>query len=566
MPAVRHGVPATAISPTARSAGSSGRRLAPSDERPARDSDYSESATQVSENAVDPQRPDLAPEGPILDHAGSGSSLENTELRYIIYVILLQPSAFRVWELTWGRRTLSERHVNMMTFSAVIGIGFFLQSGRVIYLTGPGLAFIAYLLMGSVMWSVNACLGEMTALFPVTGALFELPCRFVDESIGYTVGWMSWWVQIFVPYALLIVRRFSWVVIIASELDAVASLFNFRFKHDYLVHNHFPNPTLEWSTNNTNPAVWVTIFLFGVVIPVNCLKVRWFGEIEYVIGVLKMLFFVGLIMFNIILNALTGTGFKYYRSPWGFTSATFKTDDGHIYTGSSAHLYGMWSAMTITIFSMIGFEMIAVSARENKDYATREGVKLATRKISLRIILLYTLGVFVVGLNVPYDDTNLVDNAIAALNNGQYSAFTIAAVRGGVTGWPNFMNAFFILSATSSGINSLYISSRILHALAATKRVWPEWEWAERARLRLEHTHKGVPINAVFVSSAFGLLAYLAAGKSPSVVSCSRIRLTEIHTDNLQALGRMALNSTVSMLIVYVVICITFLNFKKRYT
>jgi amino acid transporter len=90
------------------------------------------------------------------------------------------------------RRDLGERHVNMMTFSAVVGMGFFLQSGRVIYLAGPGLAVIAYLLMGTIIWSVNACLGEMAALFPVTGALFELPCRFVDESIGYTVGWMSW--------------------------------------------------------------------------------------------------------------------------------------------------------------------------------------------------------------------------------------------------------------------------------------------------------------------------------------------------------------------------------------
>lgn len=81
-----------------------------------------------------------------------------------------------------------------MTFSAVIGVGLFLQNSRLIYLAGPGWASLAYPIMGTIIWSVQAALGEMTALFPVVGALFELPCRFLDRSIGFAVGWMAWWV------------------------------------------------------------------------------------------------------------------------------------------------------------------------------------------------------------------------------------------------------------------------------------------------------------------------------------------------------------------------------------
>ena len=66
--------------------------------------------------------------------------------------------------LTITRQDLDEIHVSMISFSACVGVGLFLQSGRVIYLTGPGLAFIAYLITGTVMWSAVACLGEMTAL------------------------------------------------------------------------------------------------------------------------------------------------------------------------------------------------------------------------------------------------------------------------------------------------------------------------------------------------------------------------------------------------------------------
>lgn len=91
----------------------------------------------------------------------------------------------------------------MMAFSACIGFGLFLQSGKVIYIAGPGLAIVAVVLASSVMWSVIACLGEMTALFPVQGPLFEFPGRFIDEAVGYATGWITW---------------FAWVVILAAEV------------------------------------------------------------------------------------------------------------------------------------------------------------------------------------------------------------------------------------------------------------------------------------------------------------------------------------------------------------
>jgi amino acid permease len=36
------------------------------------------------------------------------------------------------------RRALSERHVNMIAFSSTVGIGCFLQSGKIINQIGPG--------------------------------------------------------------------------------------------------------------------------------------------------------------------------------------------------------------------------------------------------------------------------------------------------------------------------------------------------------------------------------------------------------------------------------------------
>ena len=84
----------------------------------------------------------------------------------------------------------------MMAFSQCVGIGLLLQSGRVLYFAGPVMAFMSYLLAGTVFWWGAACLGEMTALFPVKGPFIEFPRRFLDEGLGYACGWITWCVQL----------------------------------------------------------------------------------------------------------------------------------------------------------------------------------------------------------------------------------------------------------------------------------------------------------------------------------------------------------------------------------
>ncbi|KAH7372116.1 amino acid permease/ SLC12A domain-containing protein [Cadophora sp. MPI-SDFR-AT-0126] len=440
------------------------------------------------------------------------------------------------------RRTLKERHVNMIAFSACVGIGLFLQSGKVIFLAGPGLATIAYLLAGSIMWSTMGSLGEMTALFPIQGSVFVLPARFLDVGVGYAAGWMTW---------------FSWVIIIAAEVLAVAELFDFRFSEDYLKNTagfSGDHPSLGWQFGqDINPAIWVLIFLL-IILLVNCLPVLWYGRLEYIFGCIKMCFIVGLIMFNIILSAKQPVPHEShgwtYDSPYGFKSQNFTThgDTRHqnVITGETGVFLGMWTAITTVVFSMIGFETIAITAAECRDLENTNAIKMGTRKICLRIILLYALGTLTVSFNVPYTDPNLRNLAIYAITPGQNSVFILSAVRNRVHTWPHIFNAFFIFSATTSGINSLYLSSRVLHALASIQEVWPENQVAMCLKERLERTKFGVPHGAVVASWFFGLLAFLAAGNAPA-----------------KQLGRIATNSVVSMLIVYAIICLTYVQFNQ---
>lgn len=418
----------------------------------------------------------------------------------------------------------------MMSFSQCIGIGLFLQAGRVIYLAGPGLGTIAYFLAGTVMWSSAACLGEMAALFPVKGPIFEFPRRFLDESLGYAAGWMTW---------------FCWIVLIASELVAITHIFQFKYPPDLLAAANYPDPTLEW-TPDVSPSVLVFIFLLLMLL-MNLLPVRQFGQIEYIFGTLKMLFIIMMIVLNVglhIAQRYPHTPFWTYNDPYSFASQNITLPNGHVVTGGAGQLGGMWEAMTTCLFGLIGFETVAITAAENRDLRTEETIKIATRKISLRIITLYTLATFTVGLNVPYTYPLIVDNSVISFGYGQNSAFVISAVINRLRHWPYFINDFIIFTAFSAGANGVYNASRTLHALASIPEAWPDWEPVQAFRRRVERTRYGVPHAATFISALFGLLGFLADKPSSQ-----------------QILGRLVRCVVVSMMIIYAMIAASFLSF-----
>jgi len=163
----------------------------------------------------------------------------------------------------------------------------------------------------------------------------------------------------------------------------------------------------------------------------------------------------------------------------------------------------------------------------------------------MRISILYILCTFVGSLNVPYDDPMLMDIRINSTFGGQNSLFIIAAVRHRLRGWPSFFNGFFIFSATTSAINSVYNSSRLLHALASIPEAWPLFSQGLRKKLEMTST-RGVPLAAIIVSWLFGLLAFVAVKPFPALVH-----------------GRIVDFVTVCCLINYASICFSYTQFYK---
>jgi amino acid transporter len=307
--------------------------------------------------------------------------------------------------------------------------------------------------------------------------------------------------------------------LISAELVAVTHIFQFRYPEDLLEAAGYPDPTLEFYPN-VSPAVLVFCFLLIMLI-INMLPVRQLGRLEYVFGLIKMIFIIIMIIFNIVIQIsqpVKHGSMWTYNEPYGFASTNITLPNGTVATGGGAQLGAVWDAMTSCLFGLIGFETIAITAAENRDLRSEETIKIGTRKIALRIILLYTLATFTVGMNVPYTYPLIQDTKVISFGYGQNCVFVISAVLNQLRGWPYFINDFIIFSATTAGANGLYNASRTLHALASIPDVWPDYAPIHAFRRRLERTSYGVPHTAVFISAAFGMLGFLAANPDSQLV------------------------------------------------
>jgi yeast amino acid transporter len=308
--------------------------------------------------------------------------------------------------------------------------------------------------------------------------------------------------------------------LIAAELVAITHIFQFRYPSYLLAEADYPDSTLEFYPG-VSPSVFVFCFLI-VLFLLNMLPVRQFGQIEYIFGTIKMLFIILMIILNVVLQIIQPVQrgpFWTYNDPYSFASRNITLPNGHVVTGDAGRLGGMFEAMTTCLFGMIGFETVAITAAENKDLRTEETMKIATRKISLRIITLYTLATFTVGLNVPYTYPLIQDNSVISFGYGKNSPFLISTVLNRLRHWPYFINDFIIFSATTAGANGIYNASRTLHALASIPDAWPDWKPIQSFRRRLERTSYGVPHAAVICSWMFGLLGFLANNSHSQLVS-----------------------------------------------
>lgn len=86
-------------------------------------------------------------------------------------------------------RGLKARHITMIAIGGAIGTGLIIGTGKALATSGPGSIFIAYSLIGFLVFLVMAALGEMAAWLPMGSGFTGYASRFASPSLGFALGW-----------------------------------------------------------------------------------------------------------------------------------------------------------------------------------------------------------------------------------------------------------------------------------------------------------------------------------------------------------------------------------------
>ncbi|KAG2190216.1 hypothetical protein INT46_004202 [Mucor plumbeus] len=309
-------------------------------------------------------------------------------------------------------RGLDARHIQMISLGGAIGTGLFLNSGGNIAEAGPAGALIAYCVVGFMVYCIMTCLGEMATFMPVSGSFNHYATRFVEPSLGFALGWNYW---------------FS-AVTIATELAAAASIIKF------------------WKEVLPD-AAWSTIFLV-IIVAVNFLSVRIYGELEYWFALIKIVIVIVFIIVAILVTAGavgSGTiGFAYWNSPGAFNNGAV----------------GTISVLLSAGFSFQGTEVVGITAGEAKN--PTKTVPRAIRNTFWRIIIFYICTILLIGMCVPYDYPDLENSE----GGPGTASFTLVFKLAGIEAGAHVINAIVLTSVLSACNSSMYTTSRTLMGLA----------------------------------------------------------------------------------------------------
>lgn len=87
------------------------------------------------------------------------------------------------------QRHLGNRQIQLIAIGGSIGTALFISIGTGLYNGGPGSLLIAFIVQSIFLAMVNNSLAEMCTAFPVSGGFIRLAGKWVDDALGFMVGW-----------------------------------------------------------------------------------------------------------------------------------------------------------------------------------------------------------------------------------------------------------------------------------------------------------------------------------------------------------------------------------------
>jgi L-asparagine permease len=305
---------------------------------------------------------------------------------------------------------LKPRQLQMIAIGGAIGTGLFLGAGGRLASAGPGL-FLVYGVCGVFVFLILRALGELVLHRPSSGSFVSYAREFFGEKAAFVVGWM---------YFL------NWAMTAIVDTTAIATYLHF------------------WGAFNVIPQWALALIALVLVLSVNMVSVKWFGEMEFWAALIKV---IALMTFLVV-----GTIFLAgrYKVDGQSTGLSIWADTGGLFPTGVLPLLIVTSGV---VFAYAAVELVGTAAGE-----TAEPEKIMPRAINsvvARIAIFYVGSVVLLALLLPY----------TAYKGGE-SPFVTFFSKIGFDGAGDVMNIVVLTAAFSSLNAGLYSTGRILRSMA----------------------------------------------------------------------------------------------------
>lgn len=333
------------------------------------------------------------------------------------------------------QRGLKNRHIQLIAMGGAIGTGLFLGSAQVIQSAGPSI-ILGYAIGGLIAFLIMRQLGEMIVHEPVAGSFSHFANRYWGKFPGFLAGWNYW---------------ILYILVAMTELTAVAKYINYWWPHI--------------------PA-WASVLVFFILITlINLGNVKFYGESEFWLAIIKVAAVVSMIVFGIYLlmtaDANSTASFSNLWTHGGFFPNGFE---------------GLFFMLAFLMFAFGGIELIGMAAAEAEN--PQKTIPKAINQVVFRILIFYVGSLTILLSLVPWNQLDL-----GGLDK---SPFVMIFSQLGI-GWAAHLLNFIILTAALSVYNSgMYANSRMLFGLA---------KQGNAPKVFLKVNKQGVPIPAVLFSA-----------------------------------------------------------------
>ncbi|MET9883321.1 amino acid permease [Streptomyces sp. NPDC006430] len=359
-------------------------------------------------------------------------------------------------------KSLKSRHVNMIAIGGAIGTGLFLGAGGRLANAGPSL-FVAYAVCGAFAFLVVRALGELVLYRPSSGAFVSYAREFLGEKGAYTAGWM---------YFL------NWATTGIADITAVAT------------YTHY------WRLFSDVPQWVIALIALAVVLTVNLISVRIFGELEFWFAIVKvsaLVVFMGIGIFLLVTR---------HPVDGAVPGPSLIADNGGIFPNG---LLPMLLVVQGVVFAYASVELVGVTAGETEN--PEKIMPKAINSIMWRVGLFYVGSVVLLSMLMPWNKYST-----------DQSPFVTVLSHIGVPAAGDVMNLVVLTAAMSSLNSGLYSTGRILRSMAVNGS-------APRFTARMSRTQVpyggilltsgmcvlGVGLNFVVPAGAFEIVLNLAA-------------------------------------------------------